>query len=323
MPSNGKGCDAMGKADSAIKGFMSDPENFADLINMGLFGEPVVAASELRPMDSAMGLSLHRDGEKKVTGRVERIVDDLRLAQIVMGDGAATYVVLGAEYQMLPHQAMPVRCLLDYGLAYADQVLTLGRKNREGEPPRDSAAFLSGLLPGDRLNPVVIVVLYLGGEPWTAPLRLSDMLTAKDEKILRHSLDCKVNLVTPERIAQFAGRHDSQLWKTMRAISEAHRGREALRAAMEEKTFEQMTNEAVRLINTVLGTQIPLNHKEGGYVNMTNALREMEIELDDYRSRLKDYQGQVKDYQSQVKQKDAEMERLRQEIAMLRGLARA
>ena len=102
----------------------------------------------------------------------------------------------------------------------------------------------------------------------------------------------------------------------------------------EEKTFEQMTNEAVRLVNTVLGTRIPLNREEGEYVNMSNALREMEIELDDYRNQVMDYRNQVKrkdaemarkdaEMKKEMAQKDAEMERLRQEIIMLRGLARA
>ena len=321
----------MGALDAAMKEFMSDDQNFADMFNIGLFHEPLIEAGTLKTLDTDLVSALFKDGEKRVTGELERWIDDIHLASVAKYDKAAAYVVLGAEYQALPHEAMPVRVLLDIGLAYARQVREIARSNREAGRLSESGAFLSGLLPGDRLYPVILLVLYLGEEPWNGPRSLWEMLDTQEKKLLKYCVDCKINLVTPEDIEDKGRYHDSQFWKAMRVIAAGHQGKSSFLALTKEKPFELMRNDAVRLVNTVLHTNIEIKNGKGGYTNMCKAMREIneeiagmckamrEIneEIAGYKGKIAGYDQEIAEYKTELSQKDDELARMARRIAEL------
>ena len=53
-----------------------------------------------------------------------------------------------------------------------------GKKHRLKKELREPRSFLSGILPTDKLEPVITIVLYFGEEEWTAPGIFSDRLKA-------------------------------------------------------------------------------------------------------------------------------------------------
>ena len=105
----------MGKVDAAIKEFMANKQNFADAFNLGLFGAPVIDAEKLQQFNPDLVAALFKDGGNFIRG-VERMLDDAQLAEMVMRDDKATYLLLGAQYQTQIHYAMPVRNLLETAL---------------------------------------------------------------------------------------------------------------------------------------------------------------------------------------------------------------
>ncbi len=108
--------------------------------------------------------------EYKKLGVLERYGD------IRMEAKRGTYSVIFAhETQKNVHYAMPVRSLLYEAMEYTRQVQELEKQHIEKGECLRGDEFLSGLVKGDRLKPVVSVVLYLGDD-WDGCRSLYEML---------------------------------------------------------------------------------------------------------------------------------------------------
>ena len=99
----------MGAADAVIKEFMSDKQNFADAFNQGLFGERIIEADKLQQLNPDVAAAFFRDGGNRILREIERTLDDAQIAEAVMRDDKAAYLLLGMQYQMDVHYAMAVR----------------------------------------------------------------------------------------------------------------------------------------------------------------------------------------------------------------------
>ena len=270
----------MGKIDSLTKDFMKDKQNFADAYNIGLFHTPLLRPENLQQLNPDLTKLLPEEAERPQK-HVERQLDDLMKSAVFMEDRHALYLLLGAQYQDRPHQAMPVRSLFDSALLYDQQVKRLRRENeqRARQDPElrrrlnDSAAFLSGLLPEDRLHPVIILVLYFGGEPWQAPLSLEEMVPPEEREFMRWSCACKINLITPQDVADSREHGKGEFWRLMNAIYKGHTDKSLFQLSKDPQ-YEEMSNEAIKLLNETLDLKIPLNQKKGGRVNMCKAMQE-------------------------------------------------
>ena len=312
----------MATPDAAVKEFMSDKKNFADAYNLFLFQKNLVDPNRLEQLNPNLVSVLFGDQDKKFRQSVERTLDDMMKAMVLMDDGRITYLMLGSQYQIDVHNAMPVRNLLESGLLYAQQVKEIGRRNQElsrSDPElrrqlNRSGAFLSGVLPTDRLHPVIILVMYFGEQEWDGPLSLREMLTEADQEFLKYSCDYKINLVTPQHIPELPEGQDSELWKLMTVLAAGRKRGKNLLSLAGDRRFESVSNNTVRLINTLLKTNIRFNQTEGGEINMCSAWKEIQAELAE-KERLSQendrYRQENSRYQQAVMQKDREIERLR------------
>ena len=176
---------------------LSDPVCFADLVNGVLFG----GERQLDPRD----LTLVADSSGVVYAGpdgVRRTLERHRDVTMRAGDGQR-FAVIALENQADVHYAMPVRSMLYDALDYADQVRKLAQVNRESGEKLTGAELLSGLKKGDRLTPVVTIVLYWGTEPWEGCKSVHQLLGLEDEgvkasvrELAQYIPDYRINLDT-------------------------------------------------------------------------------------------------------------------------------
>ena len=92
---------------------------------------------------------------------VRRTLERHRDVTMRAGDGQR-FAVIALENQADVHYAMPVRSMLYDALDYVDQVRKITQGYRESGEKLTGSELLSGLRKGDRLVPVVTIVLYWG-----------------------------------------------------------------------------------------------------------------------------------------------------------------
>lgn len=180
--------------DSAVKRFLENPAHFCDLFNGSLFGgKQVLKAGSLESLPGEAIVSFADKDGRKVT--VKRYRDAVRKAC-----GNALYAIFAVEGQDKAHYAMPVREMLYDAMSYTSQVEQAALRHRENGDYQNSAQFLSGFFPEDRLVPVVTLCLYYGTTPWDGPMELLDMMDIPEEfEDMRPYLsNYRLNLIQPE-----------------------------------------------------------------------------------------------------------------------------
>lgn len=180
--------------DSAVKRFLENPAHFCDLFNGSLFGgKQVLKAGSLESLPGESIVSFADKDGRKVT--VKRYRDAVRKAC-----GNALYAIFAVEGQDKAHYAMPVREMLYDAMSYTSQVEQAALRHRENGDYQNSAQFLSGFFPEDRLVPVVTLCLYYGTTPWDGPMELLDMMDIPEEfEDMRPYLsNYRLNLIQPE-----------------------------------------------------------------------------------------------------------------------------
>lgn len=180
--------------DSAVKRFLENPAHFCDLFNGSLFGgKQVLKAGSLESLPGEAIVSFADKDGRKVT--VKRYRDAVRKAC-----GNALYAIFAVEGQDKAHYAMPVREMLYDAMSYTSQVEQAALRHRENGDYQNSAQFLSGFFPEDRLVPVVTLCIYYGTTPWDGPMELLDMMDIPEEfEDMRPYLsNYRLNLIQPE-----------------------------------------------------------------------------------------------------------------------------
>lgn len=185
---------------------MQDPVIFADAFNQFVYhGKQVIKAEELTEMDTnQIVIPYGKDGAIVPEQKYRDVL------KVMKTDGKKAYCIMGIENQTEIHYAMPVRNMLYDAILLANQVMEAARSYRKEEKSEteqekyDEAIdtletkerpieatmketeekqkekvsrgeFLSGFHKGDKLLPVITLVIYWGAEEWDAPLALSEM----------------------------------------------------------------------------------------------------------------------------------------------------
>ena len=212
----------MSTKDSIGKKYFINNEIFADAFNYLVYdGQQIIKAEELRELDTTEVALPYGNGAR---APVQKYRDVLKLWNAMMDD-SAIYVILGAELQDKVHYGMPVKDGLYDMIGYSRQIDELRhsykRKNKDSADSRlvmkddslkiklSGAEFLSGLRKGDKLIPIVTIVVYLGEKPWDGPKTLHEMLDFKSEEMKAFVPDYKINLISPadmndEEFAKFS-----------------------------------------------------------------------------------------------------------------------
>ena len=147
----------MAQHDESYKLLFSHPQLVKDLLT-GFVPEPWVQHVDFSTLEKVSGTFVAddlRDREDDVIWRVR-------------WQGQWLYVYLLLEFQRTVDWFMGVRLVTYRGLLYQDLI----RSGRLG--------------PGDKLPPVVPIVLYNGKERWNAPLELSNLLADHPEGLERY-----------------------------------------------------------------------------------------------------------------------------------------
>ena len=156
---------------------LSDPVCFADLVNGVLFG----GERQLDPRD----LTLVADSSGVVYAGpdgVRRTLERHRDVTMRAGD-RQRFAVIALENQADVHYAMPVRSMLYDALDYVDQVRKITQGYRESGEKLTGSELLSGLRKGDRLVPVVTIVLYWGASDWDGCRSIHELLGFGDAEV--------------------------------------------------------------------------------------------------------------------------------------------
>ena len=165
----------MGLPDVALKKYFSNHTRLADIFNYYCFnGREEITPEKLEIQNSTETVVI--SGKNHKTYPVEKVRDILATAKT----GNTVLLLLGIENQNNIHYGMPVRQMLYDALTYANQIEERRKNHRKRQKNRrekaSSAEFLSGMKKGEKLTPVITLVIYYGKEPWDGPRDLSHML---------------------------------------------------------------------------------------------------------------------------------------------------
>ena len=276
----------MGAADTKTNEYMSDNNRFADVFNFFLYdGEQVINPKNLRELDRT-AVALPFGDDSKSSDVIQKYRDVFKLLA-AMEDDNASYLLLGVEDQTHVHYAMPVKDMLYDAAQYAKQVESVAKDNRAKAKENPEAykpgsdEFLSGFYKNDKLHPVITLVIYWSPDEWDGPQSIHEMLSVKDERILKHVPDYKINLITP------AGIDDKDFEKFHTTLAEAlqfikySRNKDKLAEVIaQDADYEHLDRRTVEVINEVAkaGIEIPAGAEE---VNMCIAIQEMKKEEKD------------------------------------------
>lgn len=163
---------------------------FADAFNYLIFeGDPVIDPLKLHEMDTTEIGMPYGEGKTKTT--VQKFRDGLKYLT-AMEDENGAYLLLGIENQSEIHYAMAVKNMVYDALQYVAQVEKAAKSHRDAAKKvglqdaertekndlrLEPGEYLSGFYKGDRLLPVITLVLLFNPEPWDAPMSIHNMLS--------------------------------------------------------------------------------------------------------------------------------------------------
>lgn len=172
----------MGAADIAERTFLELADVAADVINVQMYGGiQVITAADL----------ILLNGQGHTEDEAGRLHDRRRDVYYKCRRDNTTYALIGIENAAAIDNTMPLRVMgYDYA-PYMRQAEELQRENRKQGRP----AYVQKLHPGQKLTPVVTIVLYYG-KHWDGPMSLWEMLDFDGREHLKPFVpDIRINLL--------------------------------------------------------------------------------------------------------------------------------
>ena len=268
--------------DAKTKEYMKKPERFASMFNFLIYdGEPVIKPENLKPVDSTEATIIDSNG---VEVSVQKFRDALD-AWGILEDDHAVYVLLGEEFQSEVHYAGPVKDMVYDAVNYVDQVKQLTRKYRRKNDDAEiafepdgvkirltHAEFLSGLKKGDKLKPVITLMVYLGTDKWDGPRSLHDMLYFPDKRLKAFVPNYKLNLIVPKKLknSDFS-KFDPDLGFLLKVLKLGEKG---LPEMISEPEYQSVDGETTLLANEIGKLWLEIVVDEGGKADMCKAMIE-------------------------------------------------
>ncbi len=183
--------------DSLTRLYLSQPAVFADIFNFIIYkGGSVIQPNDLREMDSRLTSINSGCLAQQTTNRYPDIVMSVTAKQ----DAQRIYMLLCIENQTNVDYAMPVR-VMQYDAMKYSHLMSLVEFKRTG---LDSSPFTSKLKRGERIPPVITVVMYFGLTPWDGPTSLHEMLDFPDNETKRFVADYPLYIMQPALLSDKA-----------------------------------------------------------------------------------------------------------------------
>lgn len=160
------------KADTVVKNYWRNNEQFADFFNAVLFdGKQVIKPDELEDLDTEESSVLeHREYAESIGASRDNV--KIRKKSTVY---EVELVILGMEGQERIHYAMPMRVMgYDYG-TYKKQYEANAAKYKSANGMTEDE-YMSRMKKADKLIPVITIVVYYGEKSWDGAVSLHEML---------------------------------------------------------------------------------------------------------------------------------------------------
>ena len=157
------------KPDVIFKNFWRDNGHFASLFNTVVFGgKTVIQPETLKELDTDVSNFIK-------FGKYEESLT--RTRDLVKKAAHGTdFAILGIENQRKIHYGMPLRVMIYDALSYLKECQEIAGEHKEAADKATTEEFLSGLHKGDRLHPIITIVLYYDEKPWDGAQSLKDMI---------------------------------------------------------------------------------------------------------------------------------------------------
>lgn len=263
----------MGKKDITLKDYLSDRRRYADLINGSIFqGEQIVRAEDLTEAN-AVQTRVHN-------GQMVERINDLVMKQGRDGKLFAVWVVANQEYI---DYSMPVRVMLQEALEYDRQVKEIKSRNNNSDKLK-SKEFLSGICRGDRLKPVITIVMYWGSDRWEGAESLQDIIDFGEDAELAEQMRA-LTPIYPLHILNLSEQKDSQCFKselkTLFALYVRRNDKEEFKAYLnthdECKRIDEETCQALGILtgSARLSGMMFRNNKDEEEIDMCRAIEEL------------------------------------------------
>lgn len=220
--------------------------------------------------------------------------------------------------------------MLENAIDYCWQLNQLRRKHaqealEQGRSAVYPESFGSGMLPGDKLRPVITIVVFWGTEPWKGPRTLQELMDLPPE--LKSVVDNnKLIIVAPvELTEEQAESCDSSLEYVLGFLRRSHDKAALEKYLAEHKVFQALDAEAAHVIETVSNSGIPLpkKYEKGDKVNMCQAIADMlsdatrasQEKIDALQTSYDALQMSYDALQTSLREKEAELAQLRAALA--------
>ena len=170
---------------------------FADIINGCLFdGEEIIEEDELSPGPTA---SHYKNAQGTLS---EQIRDACKFSS----KNGRRYCIFGVENQSALCNTMPMRVM---GYDYAMYRYEIRERIVENRRKKTKVEYGQVIPDGQKIAPVIFVVLYFGKGKWTGPRTLYEMLDIPEE-LKKYVSDYKLNIIematlTDEKLARLKG----------------------------------------------------------------------------------------------------------------------
>ncbi|MCD8159385.1 MAG: hypothetical protein LUD77_11030, partial [Clostridiales bacterium] len=147
-------------------------------------------------------------------------------------------------------------------MEYAAQVQEAASAHRKAGNYGTGAEFLSGFHSDDKLLPVVTLVIYWGDREWLGPRSIHDMMSTKNEAVLRFVSNYEINLIIPHELSyKEAEKFSSDLGKALMYIKNMRNPSEIKRMIVDDK-YRKVECETGILLSEIMNFEYHLPKNE-------------------------------------------------------------
>ncbi|MBQ3664831.1 MAG: transposase [Lachnospiraceae bacterium] len=272
----------MSDKDLITKGYLKNNEVFADLFNYYIYeGVQMIKPDTLHPLDTAVLANLY--GKNKNVFHTQRFRDILKYVSAMMDD-KVTYLILAIETQSEVHYAMPIRNMLYDALQYQAQAEEIARKHKNNKDYQKESKdgekvnvgeFLSGFYKGDKVIPVITLVVNFSADQWDAPIRIYDLLNVSNDNLYKYIPDYKINLISPYNMTdEEANRFQTDFREVMLYLKYSKDKQKLEELLKRDERFQNMKRSTAEMINAVTGSKIKFDTRKEK-IDMCKAIQDM------------------------------------------------
>ena len=236
----------MNRLNESTKELMRDKEVFADVFNNYVFkSKRVIKAENLRELDTT---------ELLFSGKSKEKYRDVLKEAVIMEDDNSCYMILGIENESMVDETMPVRNMMYDALEYDKQIREI-----ISDP-------ISKSLNGNKLKPVITLVMYWGKGVWTGPMSLLEMMEESVVKQYKEYIsDYKINVLSLNEIdKEELDKYESAIKYVILFSQSKDSGEKIERIIKDNKEeYEKLKANAIRVIEDMADGKMKIEIEEG------------------------------------------------------------